>query len=453
MQPNTHIGELRKTLLLAFPIASGHLSQMALGFADTLMIGRVGVLPLAASAFAHTIAHFALIIGIGLLTSVSVLAAHAHGAGARREAAEVLRRGLAIAGGAGTLMFLGLWAAFPALAFLGQPPEVVTECKPYLWLLALSMPFALSAICFRNYAEAQDAPWPAFWAGLASVALNIFLNWVLIYGNLGMPALGLTGAGVATLVSRIVNLLLLVAWMRRDRRFVARWPARWLAPLPLAPLAAMLRLGFPVAMQLLMEVGAFGVATLLMGWLGIVELAAHQIALTCAATTFMVPLGISLAVAIRVGHVIGAGELPRARRIGFGAIGFGILLSGLFAAGFILFNTPLAGIFNKDPDTVALAARLIVVAGLFQLFDAAQVLSIGALRGCKDVRLPTWIVFAAYWLAAIPAGAALAFGLGFGAIGLWIGLALGLALAAAGLAARFALVTRGAGALPPQAGW
>ena len=429
--------ELRRTLSLAVPITAGHLGQMIMGVADTVMIGRVGVVPLAAAAFSHTIAHFFLVIGIGLLTAVSVLVSHAHGANNPREAGEILRRGLYLAVVSGILMFGLLWAGFPLLHFLGQPPEVITASKPYLWLLALSIPFALATINFKAYSEAQDAPWPGFWAGLISVLLNIFLNWVLIYGNLGAPALGLPGAGIATLVSRIINLILLVAWLRLDRRFRKSWPVRWLARCPLPALAAMLRLGFPVALQLLMEVGAFGATTLLMGWLGIIEIAAHQIALTCAATTFMFPLGISLAVAIRVGHVVGAGQPERARRIGFGAVGFGVCLAGLFAALFIALNGFIAGLFTPDPETLRMAAALIVIAGFFQLFDGVQVLALGALRGCKDVRIPTLIVFVAYWIIGIPAGSAFAFGLGFGARGLWFGLAAGLAAAATGLVWRF----------------
>ncbi|MGC9452050.1 MAG: MATE family efflux transporter [Oceanipulchritudo sp.] len=441
MSGQGYIKELRKTLVLAAPITAGHVSQMLLGVADTLMIGRVGVVPLAASALAHTLVHFVFIVGIGLLTSVSVLVAHAHGAGNRREAGEMLRRGLAIGLTSGLLMFALLCGSFPLLDYLGQPGEVVAACKPYLWLLASSLPLMMVIICFRNYSEAQDAPWPAFWVGLVAVLLNIFLNWVLIYGNLGAPALGLVGAGIATVIARILNVVVLIGWLRRDRRFVDSWPVQWFKSIPLAGIASMLRLGFPVSLQLLMEIGAFSGTTLLMGWLGVVEMAAHQIALTCAATTFMVPLGISLAVAIRVGHVIGAGEPERARPVAFGALGFGFLLSCLFAACFILFSRPLAGFFTADELTLSMAATLIIVAGFFQVFDGAQVMGAGALRGCKDVRIPTWIIFAAYWIVAIPLGAALAFGTGLGATGLWIGLAAGLAAAAVGLVARFNLMT------------
>lgn len=436
------LSELRKTLVLAVPITAGHLGQMIMGVADTLMIGRVGVVPLAAAAFAHTISHFALIIGIGLLSSVAVLVSHAHGAGNPREAGEMLRRGLWIAVVAGILMFGLLWASFPFLKFLGQPPEVIAACKTYLWLLALSIPFILATISFKNFSEAQDAPWPAFWAGLSAVLLNVFLNWVLIYGNLGAPALGLEGAGLATLISRIFNLVLLVAWLRLDPRFLRSWPTGWFQRVPFASLVTMLRIGVPVALQLLLEVGAFGATTLLMGWLGVIEIASHQIALTCAATTFMIPLGISLAVAIRVGQVIGAGQPGRARLIGFGAIGFGILLAGLFAVAFIGFNHTIAGLFTPDPRTLRLAAGLIVIAGFFQLFDGVQVLAIGSLRGCKDVKVPTLLVFIAYWIIGIPVGSAFAFGLDFGAPGLWIGLAAGLGAAAISLVVRFSSLTR-----------
>ena len=442
MNLTSHSSELKKTLLLALPIMAGHLSQMLLGFIDTLMIGRVGVVALAGAAFSNALSNILYIGGLGFLISVSVLVSHAHGAGKEREAGEVLRRGLALALSIGFLIFALIWISFPFLHLLGQPEEVIEEAKPYLWIIGLSMPVALATTCFKNFSEAQNAPWPGFWTGFASVLLNVFLNWVLIYGNLGMPALGLTGAGIATLLSRIANLLFLVIWLKRDARFDASWPRRWLAQYTWRPIAGMLRLGFPIALQLIMEVGAFGAATLLMGWIGVVEIAAHQIALTYASTTFMIPLGISLAVAIRVGQVIGAGESHRARPIGFGACAFGAALSTLFAAFFIGFNESLVGLFTRDPATLSVGAILLITAGLFQLFDAIQVLSAGALRGCKDVRIPTYIVFAAYWVFGIPVGALLAFGLEIGAPGVWIGLASGLAAAAGGLLWRFVVVTR-----------
>jgi MATE family multidrug resistance protein len=414
---------------------------MLLGLADTLMIGRVGVVPLAASALANSLFHLVFILGIGLLTAVAVLVSHAYGAGDKHEAGEMLRRGLAIAIMGGLAGFGLLWAFFPVMEHIGQPLDVIFACKPYLWLISLSLPVLLSIICFRNYSEAQNVPWIAFWSGLVAVALNIFLNWVLIFGNLGAPALGLEGAGIATLIARILNLILLVAWLRLDRRFIGCWPVHWLARISLKGIMNMLRLGFPVGLQLLMEVGAFSFAIFLMGWLGVVELASHQIAITLAATTFMFPLGLSIAVSIRVGHVIGAGEPNRTRRVGYGGIVFAAVLSGAFTIAFVFFSEELAGLFSADPETIAMAAGLIVVAGFFQLFDGTQALGAGALRGCKDVKIPTGIIFVAYWIVAIPGGAILAFVAGLGAVGVWIGLAGGLFFASIGLLWRFVIVT------------
>ena len=437
----TLFGELRKTLVLAAPITAGHLSQMILGLTDTLMIGRVGMVALAAAAFAHTIVHLVFVIGIGLLSAVSVLVAHAHGAGKPEEAGEMLRRGLFLGIVSGLLMFGLLRASFPLLVYLGQPPEVITEARFYLFLTAGSLPFIMGTIAFKNYSEGQDRPWPAFWAGLTGVLLNIFLNWVFIYGNLGAPRLELDGAGWATLASRIFTVALLVAWLRLDRRFVASWPRQWLAAIPWSGLISMIKLGFPVGLQIFMEVSAFAGTTLLMGWLGVVQIAAHQIALTCAATTFMIPMGISLAVAIRVGHVLGAGQPERARNIGFGALGFVLLIMGSFALIFIFLNHGIAALFTHEEETIAMAAALLVIAGFFQLFDGAQVIAIGALRGAKDVTFPTWIIFGAYWVLALPVGSLLAFQTDLGARGLWIGLALGLGTAAVGLNMRFARAT------------
>lgn len=434
--------QLKRTLLLALPISSGHVSQMVLSLADTLMIGRVGVVPLAGAAFANSLHHFALITGIGLMSAVSVLAAHAHGAGRSEEAGEVLRRGLAMAFTSGLVLFLIQWALFPFLGLLQQPSEVLAEGKPYLWLLSLSIPFALMSSAFKNYAEALNRPWPAFWCGLLAVGLNIFLNWLLIYGNWGFPALGLKGAGLATLMSRVFHLVVLFVWLRRSRALSDSWPIGWLKPIPLAGLISMFRLGAPVGLQLLMEVGSFGTVTLLMGLIGVVEIAAHQVAITCAATTFMIPLGVSMAVAIRVGHAIGSSRVSELRIIGFSSVWLSVLFSLVFAAAFILLDDPLASLFTSDRTTRILAAKLITIAGLFQIFDGIQVVAMGALRGCKDVRAPTVTVFLAYWILALPIGSLLAFGTTLKATGLWIGLMIGLAIAAAGLLCRFHFLSR-----------
>jgi len=440
-RPNL-LTELRQTLVLAFPIIAGHVGHMVMGLTDTLMIGRVGVTALAAAALSNSIFHVVFVIGIGILTSVSVLASHAHGARDFRETGEVLRRGNLLAIASGLVLFATVLALFPALSHLGQSEDVVTATRPYLFWLAFSIPLALGQMAWKNFSEAQSSPWPAFWTGMAAVALNVFLNWVLIFGNLGFPALGLTGAGIATWIARGFALVALAWWVLRDGRFRASLPERWLARMPLRPFVPMLAIGMPVALQIVMEVGAFNLGAFLMGWVGVEALAAHQIAITCAATTFMIPLGMSLAVTIRIGQVIGAGQVARVRRIGFGAIGLAAAIALTFAAGFLVFNDPLAALFTPDPAVRALAASLLVIAGCFQIVDGIQAVALGSLRGLKDVRVPTAFVGVAYWLVAIPLGAALAFAGDLGARGIWIGLSAGLGVAAITLSVRFHLQAR-----------
>lgn len=434
---SSYRSELGKTLWLAIPMTAGNLSQMIMGLTDTLMIGRVGVTELAAAALANSILHFIFVIGIGLMAAISILVSHAHGAGDRKEMGELLRRGLWISGVAGYLMFLGLWAGAPLIGYLGQPEQVVSATGSYLWLLAAGLPFGMVTLCFKNFSEAQNVPWPAFWSGLISVVLNVFLNWVWIYGNLGAPELGLEGAGLATLVSRIFGIVLLVVWLRLDKRFRGCWPERWLRPPRFHTVAKVFRLGFPVGMQIFIEVGAFSIASLIMGMIGMVELAAHQIAISCAGTTFMVPLGISFAVVIRIGQALGSGEPERVGKIAYSAIAFVVVLSTVFAGGFLIFSGEIAGFFTSDPSTQLLAAQLIIVAGIFQMVDAIQVTTLGSLRGLKDVKVPTVLLLVVYWMICLPLGAGLALSGWMGAVGVWVGLATGLALAAVALLIRF----------------
>lgn len=439
---NPYIAELRPTLTLAFPIIVGQVSQMLIGITDTVMIGRVGKVPLAAAAFAHGLFMLVFIIGIGVLMSVSVLVARAHGAGQPRECAEYTRHGMGLAlllGLAGALVMMALG---PQLNHFGQPPEVVAAVRPYFELIGWSLLPALVFQVLRQFSEAVGHPWAPMGILLGGVGLNVVLNWVLIYGNLGAPALGLEGAGWATLVSRAAAAVVLWWWLARRPEVRAEWPETgtnppWLARWSWPRLREMLDIGLPAAGQLLFEVGAFAAAALMMGWLGTVPLAAHQIALSCAGFTFMFPLGISIAVAVRIGRTVGEGRHEALRPIGFGALGSGILLMLGFALIFALTGHWLALGFTPEADVAALAARLLVVAAVFQIFDGGQVIGAAALRGLADVRVPMGITFVAYWVIALPLAYLLGVRGSFGALGIWLGLAAGLASAALLLGWRF----------------
>jgi len=428
--------ENRDTLKLALPLIAGQLSQMLMGVADTVMVGQLGVVQLGAATFANMLLIVPFVLGIGLLTSISVRVSQASGANRPADAEEALRHGTWLALGFGLLVAALVVLGLPLLGHLGQPPEMVAMAPTYLVTCAISLVPALLSMAWKDHADALNHPWRPFWIMLGGVGLNVLLNWLWIHGHWGFPALGLEGAGYATLVSRIVVAVAMFQWLTRSP-LVRRWtPPRWLAPCRWAAFRSLLAIGFPASLQLLTEVTAFAVAALLIGTLGVVPLAAHQVAITCAGTAFMVPLGVAMAITVRVGEIVGAGERPRLHRVLFGGWLFGIGFMALSTLAFLLFGREIAAQFVSDHGVVEMAARLLLVAGVFQLFDGLQVVSAHALRGVNDVRVPTWIAFIAYWLVALPAGAALGIWQGHGPIGMWTGLAAGLGVAALAMGVR-----------------
>jgi len=434
--------EMPALLHLALPIIAGQLGQMLLGIADTAMVGWTGVVPLAACSLANAVLAIPAITGLGLLFGVAVRTSAAHGAGASHEAGEVLRHGCLLALIAG--LALGLMATFgaPLLGHLGQSPEVAETARVYFIICGWSMIPAFVFTVFRQYCEALGAQWPAFWILLGSVLLNVLLNWIFIFGHWGSPVMGIEGAGWATLISRVIAMLVLFWYVQKALRFTRQRPVRWIAPLHPQEIRGLVKIGLPSAGQLLFEAGAFSFAAILLGWISKEALAAHHVALSCAAFTFMVPLGLSMASTIRIGSALGACQPERFRPIAFGAWIAGLAFMGCTALGFIFFGETVARWFVDDAVVIALTAKLLVIAGIFQLLDSQQVNAMGALRGLHDVRVPMGIVFAAYWLVALPVGASLAFRTSLGPIGMWVGLACGLGCAALLLTLRFLKKTR-----------
>ena len=440
------LSENRRTLKLAAPIAAGHVSQMLMGLADTVMVGALGVVPLAACAFANTVLMIPFVFGFGLLAGVSVLASHTHGAGRPQDCGEVLRAGTLIAAVAGVLVALMIQAGIPLLPWLGQPPEINAACVNYLLLVGWSVvPLFLTTVA-KNFSEALSRPWIPFWLIIGGVGLNVVLNWVLIYGNLGAPKMGLTGAGLATLLARIVTMVLIFSHVRLAPVLRLSQPAKWLAGGLRAPMWPLLTIGLPAGMMYLSEVSGFALGSLMMGWLGIDPLAAHQIAITCASTTFMLPLGLSQAVGVRVGQARGANEMSRCKPVIFGALGLAVAVMTVFAVVFMTAGTLLAGWFVTAPAIVVLAAQLLRMAAFFQIFDGIQVVCSGALRGFEDARVPMCIGVLAYWVVALPVSYACAFRWDFGAQGIWFGFVMGLTVAAAALFVRVLMRLRKIGA-------
>jgi MATE family multidrug resistance protein len=428
--------ELKSTLLLALPLMAGQVGQMVMGMTDTIMLGRLGPTELAASSFANILVWIPMVFGIGLMVAVSMRVSQARGSNSPDIAAESLRHGLWLGLVAGAALAAGLLALLPWLGHFGQSPEVAAAAPVFYLPVALSVLPALMTMALKNYADAMEQPWVCFWINLGGILLNVLLNWLLIFGKLGCPALGLAGAGWATCAARTATLIALFAWVATAPAFRGWRPLRWAIVPRWAVMTRLLALGTPVSLGLLTEVAAFGTAGLMAGWLGTASLAAHQIALSCASFTFMVPLGLSMATTVRVGACHGAEERARLRAIAIGSLAAGAGLMTLSAAGFLCFGPIIAGWFVSDPGVQSLAARLLVIAGLFQIFDGLQITASGVLRGLNDVRVPALLSFVAYWVLALPLAWVAAFVLGWNAEGIWAGLALGLGAVACALVIR-----------------
>jgi multidrug resistance protein, MATE family len=433
--PTAIFQENRKTFALAAPIIAGHLGQMLMGWADTLMVGHVGITELAACAFANTILAVALVFGFGIMSSVSVRASQAFGAG--RGTHTVYRAGLLLGGLLGALLCGIVLALLPVLTWFGQPHEVNIAVTPFLVLTAISVIPVMLFTASKSFSEALSRPWPAFWIVMGGVALNVVLNTIFIFGHFGLPALGLTGAGLATLIARIATVVVLLVFLSWSRDFRSRIRRSSDETSVASELRALLRIGLPAGGQYLAEVGAFATASLMMGWISVGALAAHQIAITCAATTFMIPLGLGMAVTVRVGQAVGADRLDKVRPIAFGGLGMALVVMIVTALGFILCSRPLAALFVSDIDVLTLSASLLIIAGLFQLVDGAQIVTMSALRGLADVRVPMLLGIFSYWCVALPLSWLLTFRLDLGPTGIWMGLAAGLLVAAVLLGWRF----------------
>ena len=439
--------EFRQTLSLALPIMVAQVGQMLMGLTDTLVVGRLGVAPLAAVAFSNTIVITLFVCGIGMLTSIGVVGAQAHGAGHSQTKQAVLRISVWLSTGLGLSLVLLVLSTHPWFRIFGQSELVLVAAEPFLNILAWSLVPALGYMGAKIFCDCLGRPTVPMLILYLAVLTNALLNWLLVFGNCGAPRLGLEGSAWATVLSRLVAMLGTVGYALRitnaDIRVFS--PAR----IDWKMLKSLLRLGTPVALQYLSEVAAFSFGAIMMGWIGAGALAAHQIAITCAATTFMFPLGVSQAVAVRIGHAVGSGAQTIIRRIGFAGLGMSAVVTAGFAMLFALGGRSIAQLFSRDAEVTSTSAALLLIAGIFQLADGIQVTAAGALRGLADVRVPMLLAYLFYWGIAIPAAYFISFVLKFGAIGIWIGFALGLFTAAVVLTLRFFLLT-GTGRVIPM---
>ena len=430
--------ELRPMLALAAPVVAAELGWVTMGIVDTIMVGRLGANAIGAAGLASNLFFTIAVFAMGLLLGLDPLVAQAFGARRLDECHRWLVDGV----------WLGLIVAVPLVAVIhltnaglglwGLPPEVLALTRPYLGILAWSLPPLLLYAAFRRYLQAMNIVRPVMFALVAANVVNVIGNWIFIFGHLGMPALGIRGSAYSTLVARIFMAGCLFLVIVRHEAHVTPGLRDTALGLDVARLRRLFIIGFPAAGQAVLEVGVFAAATALAGRVSANALAAHQVALNMAAFTFMVPYGIASAAAVRVGQATGRGDPDGASNAGWTAIAVGVLFMATAAAVFLAIPRTLIRGFTSDTAVMEIGVGLLFVAAVFQLFDGLQGVATGALRGLGDTRTAMLWNLGGHWFFGLPLGYLMCFRWGFGVAGLWWGLSAGLMICGVALLAVWA---------------
>ncbi len=438
--------EFKYNTKLATPVILGMLGHQLVALVDNIMVGQLGTAELAAVSLGNSFMFIAMSVGIGFSTAITPLVAEADGEGNREKGKSSFKHGLFLCIVLGLVLFAAVMFAKPLMYIMKQPPEVVDLAMPYLTLVAASLVPLIIFQGFKQFSDGLSMTHFPMYATIVANLVNVLLNYMFIFGKWGAPELGVVGAAIGTLVSRVVMVLYL--WYLLSRKEKSRFFVTNIKIFTLskAMLKKLLNLGFPSAMQMFFEVAIFTSAIWLSGILGKNPQAANQIALNLASMTFMVAMGFSVAAMIRVGNQKGLKNFRELRRVAISIVLLTSILSLVFAVFFILFNGELPKIFldynsvidfADNQEVVFLAAQLLIIAAIFQFTDALQVVALGALRGMQDVKIPTVICFIAYWIIGFPISYYLSMHTSLESMGIWIGLLAGLSASGVMLFIRF----------------
>jgi MATE family multidrug resistance protein len=418
--------ELAAILGLGIPVSLSHLANMAMQIVDTAFVGRLGPAMIGGVSLGTAIFSTIMVAGLGLSLGLDFLISKAHGAGDPRETRKLLVQGVHLSTLVTVPSIVLMYLASSLLPKVGITEEIAVPAAQYLRMLSWSLWPWLVFTSFRQYLQSTESVLPTVAIMIVANLVNALGNWIFVFGHWGAPSMGVRGAAMATLGSRLFMVAAIATHaFRRDRKLfpLLEHPSLQLS---LKAIGEMIRLGLPAAGQVLLEVGAFSAATFVMGYLGVTALAAHQLVLQVATTTFMIPLGLSTAAAVRIGQALGANDPARAKRAGWLSIASGASImtcSGLMLA---IFAPAILHLFTSSPEVIALGRKLLYVAACFQIFDGLQVVTTGALRGAGNTRASMLANFLGYWAFGLPVGFFLAFHTGLRALGVWIGLSIGL---------------------------
>ena len=421
--------ELRAAARLSAPVVLVQLGMMLMGVVDTMMLGHLSATALAAGALGHLVTIVLMMIGYGVLSALDPLVSQAYGAGDARAVGDHLQRGAVMAAVLTVPFVLAVWDVRGLLRFLGQPGAIVEDAAVFARTIAWgALPYFLF-VALRQTLQAMSVVRPAMVAIVVGNVANVVGNYILIFGHFGAPALGVAGSAYSTAICRWLMFLYLLLASRRT--LASYWRGFTREALEGRGHRLMLRVGLPIGLHNSVELLFFATIALLMGRMGVQDLAGHQIAINLASLSFMVPVGVGGAAATRVGNAIGRGDMPGARRAATACMILGGAVMVVFATLFAAIPGALARLYTPDPAVIAMAAALLPIAAMFQVFDGVQVVAAGVLRGAADTTLPAMIALAGFWLVGLPAGWALGFLGGLGPRGLWWGMTVGLAAVAA----------------------
>jgi MATE family multidrug resistance protein len=430
--------EASQTIKLAVPIIIGELAQMSLHIIDSAMVGAISYKQLAATALVINAMNIPFVIGLGMTISVSQMVSMAHGRKDAQQVSHYLFNGFWLCTITSVIISMVMVSGRGILFHLGQDHEVTVLAMPFMKLIGFSIVPMLMFMTLKQFTDGLEFTRTAMVLSLCALPVNIFLNWILIYGHLGFPRLELVGAGWATLITRTLICIVLVIVVLRHptfSKYIAVRRTQW--TIKIKTIRELLNIGVPSSLQIGMEAGAFAVSGIMIGTLGAVAQAAHQIALSCASFTFMVSMGLAQAGSIRVSNAYGRSNWPRISLIGKSTLITALLYGIVCALLFVIFRHSLPEVFTGNKSVMEMAALLLLFAAVFQISDSTQAIGAGLLRGIKDVKVPTILVAIAYWGIGIPSGYLFSFYFNMGASGMWLGLTLGLTMSSLFLMMRF----------------